>query len=115
MTYRYYLQDAHFAVIQELDSTMAGLLEKALQAPVYDIFLGRKNCIPSDFIYKGIYDSYQEAVESAFIIAESKKLSACFKVEEGQHEGEQIVLQDVPVQFGEWKQYRDRTVTIIPL
>lgn len=115
MTYRYYLQDARFAVIQELDEELAQSISEAIQKPIFDIYLGRKNCIPSDFVYRGIFDDIKNAEDTLSSIAEEKGLIADFKIVEGESEGDQIVLHDVPVQFGEWKKYRDRTVTLISL
>jgi len=113
MTYRYYLQDARFAVIQELDSALAASIAKSMQAPVFDIYLGRKNCVPTDFIYRGTYDSFDEASAMAEILMEDKKLAASFTVSDEVGDGDRVVLNDVPVQFGQFKKYRDRTVTII--
>lgn len=115
MTYRYYLQDAHFSVIQELDEELTSLISKALMTPKYDIYLGRKNCVPTDFIYRGAFNSFEDAFEEAGLIATEKNLIADFKVLEGSEKGEKLVLRDVPTQFGEWKKYRDRVVSIIPM
>jgi CRISPR system Cascade subunit CasD len=112
MTFRYYLQGARFAVIQELSTQLCEMIAKAIQKPVFDLCLGRKNCIPSDFLFRGIFDSYQDALDSANMIAEEKNLTAGFIVADGQGEGEQLVLKDVPIQFGEWKKYRYRRVTV---
>ena len=43
MTYRYYLQDAKFAVALEVPKELTKPFAEALQSPVYDIYLGRKN------------------------------------------------------------------------
>lgn len=51
ITYRYYLQDAKFAVAIEAESSAIDNFAEALQNPVYDIYLGRKNCVPTDFIF----------------------------------------------------------------
>ena len=57
MTYRYYLQDAAFAVVLEVPVDKAEAIAQALQNPAWDIYLGRKNCVPTDFIYRGIFDN----------------------------------------------------------
>ena len=112
MTYRYYLQDARFAVIQELDSALAESIARSMQDPVFDIYLGRKNCVPTDFVYRGTYDSFDEASAMAGTLMEDKNLEVSFTVAEEKGDGDQMVLNDVPVQFGQFKRYRDRTVTI---
>lgn len=112
MTYRYYLQDARFAVIQELDSELAESIAKSMQDPVYDIYLGRKNCVPTDFVYRGTFDSFDEASVMVGTLMEDKNLSVSFTVAEVKGDGDQMVLNDVPVQFGQFKRYRDRIVTI---
>lgn len=114
MTYRYYLQDAKFAVIQELPDYLAIDFSNALQNPIYDLYLGRKNCVPTEFIFQGLYKSLNEATEAAFIIAKNKSLFVDFYVEEGIHDdGDVLILSDVPLQFGDLKKYRDRQVSII--
>lgn len=113
MTYRYYLQDACFAVLLEVPADKAEAIAEALQNPVWDIFLGRKNCVPTDFIFRGSYQNASAAAEAALEIASSKALHASFWVVDGQHSGESMTLMDVPTQFGEHKRYRDRQVTLI--
>jgi len=113
MTYRYYLQDSFFAVIQELDKDLADSVSEALQSPVYDLYLGRKNCIPTDFIYRGTFLSEDEAEASAKAIASQKELYQDFQVVEGKAQGEIMTINDVPIQFGDWKRYTDRVVTIV--
>lgn len=117
MTYRYYLQDARFAVILEVPAELAVDFADALQNPVYDLYLGRKNCVPTDFIYRGIYDSEDAAIQKAAEIAHEKGVMIeDFRVVAGEHSdrGDAMTLNDVPVQFGEIKRYRDRRVTVIP-
>jgi CRISPR system Cascade subunit CasD len=113
MTYRYYLQDAFFAVVLETPSDLAGSIAQALQAPVWDLCLGRKSCVPTDLVYRGVFDSEEEAIAYSKRIAEDKNLLEDFHVFDGQHDGEALTLNDVPLQFGERKLYRDRRVTVI--
>lgn len=114
MTYRYYLQDMAFAVVLEAPSQWAEDAVQALQAPVWDLYLGRKNCVPSEFIYRGIFDSAEEALLAGRQLAESeeKERALAFRVRQGEHEGEVLSLNDVPLQLGEHKLYRDRRVTV---
>lgn len=113
MTYRYYLQDAYFAVLLQIPEAESDTIAVALQNPVWDVYLGRKSCVPTDFIYRGQYKSENEAIEQALNIAHEKSLVEDFRVLSGEHPGEALTLMDVPIQFGEFKQYRDRRVTVV--
>lgn len=115
MTYRYYLQDMAFAVALQGPADELLELEKALQNPVWDIYLGRKNCVPTEFIAQGVHPGVKQAMDSAVELAVSKNRVPVFKVLEGEHEGEVLTLNDVPLQFGEHKLYRDRRVTVLPV
>jgi CRISPR system Cascade subunit CasD len=112
LTYRYYLQNAKFAVILELPDSI-GHIPEALKQPVWDIYLGRKNCAPTDFIFRSVFDAFANAEEAAQKLAEEKNLKEAFRVLEGEHEGEQLTLNDVPVKFGKRKVYKDRVVTVV--
>jgi CRISPR system Cascade subunit CasD len=112
MTYRYYLQNAKFAVVVEAPSDKARIFAEALQNPAYDLYLGRKNCVPADFIFQGIFDSEDEALEVARKIAGGKNLAEAFWVIPGEDkDGDTFTINDVPIQFGQVKKYRDRIVT----
>lgn len=116
MTYRYYLQDARFAVALEVPDELAGKFAEALQNPTYDLYLGRKNCVPTDFVYRGIFENEESALKKADEIMQEKGgLAADFRVVDGEQSDsdEVMTLNDVPVQFGEFKYYRDRRVTVI--
>ena len=115
MTYRYYLQDMAFAVALQGPQQELAELELALQNPVWDLFLGRKNCVPTEFIAQGIHPDACSAMNRAGQLAESKSRIPVFQVLQGEHDGEVLTLNDVPLQFGEHKLYRDRRVTILPV
>lgn len=115
LTYRYYLQDAKFAVIVCVPEELRKTIESALQNPHWDLYLGRKCCVPTDLVYRGCYSSEEEAWQEALNIADGKALECRFTVLEGQHpeRGEVMTLSDVPVQFGTFKKYAERQITII--
>lgn len=113
MTYRYYIQNGYFAVIVETPSDIAENYAFALQNPVWDLYLGRKCCVPTDFIYRGMFDTEDEAIEQALCIAKDKLIVEEFRVLDGEHQGEMLILNDVPLQFGEHKKYRDRSITVV--
>jgi CRISPR system Cascade subunit CasD len=111
MTYRYYLQDVHFAVALEVPQCWEAAFIEALQRPVYDLFLGRKCCAPTEFIYHGVFDSDIVAFEKAAAIASKKNLVEDFRVAPAQDdEWDALTLTDVPLCFGQMKKYRDRRV-----
>jgi len=115
MTYRYYLQDSFFAVILELPENKSELLANALQKPVWDLYLGRKTCVPTDFIYRGMFKCFNDAIGESHKIALEKNLLENFRVlDEENEQDKKIILNDVPVCFGEYKKYSDRHVTLIP-
>jgi CRISPR system Cascade subunit CasD len=117
MTYRYYLQDTAFAVALEVPRDKAEAIAQALQNPAWDIYLGRKNCVPTDFIYRGTFDSEAAALEKAYSIAWQKNRMEDFRVLHGASgEGdadEVFTINDVPLQFGDDKRYGDRQVSVI--
>lgn len=113
LTYRYYLQDMAFAVVMKAPEDMIDEVSSALKSPVWDLYLGRKSCAPTEFIFQGVFDSEAEAFQTGKEFASTKKRAASFEVRQGEHEGEVLRINDIPIQFGEQKQYRDRLVTVI--
>jgi CRISPR system Cascade subunit CasD len=112
MTYRYYLQDMAYAVVLQAPATLVDEVSRALQSPVWDLYLGRKNCVPTEFIYQGQFAAMVQALEAAQQLAAQKNRAFSLRVLQGEHEGEVLTLNDVPLQFGQHKQYRDRRVTV---
>lgn len=115
MTYRYYLQDMAFAVALQVPADESEALASALQNPVWDLYLGRKTCVPTELIYQGVFATAEAALAAAAHLALDKSKAASFIVRQGEHEGEVITLNDVPLQFGSYKRYRDRRVTVLPV
>lgn len=113
MTYRYYLQDAKFAVCMEVPQVQADTFAQALQEPIFDLYLGRKNCVPTDFVYRGLFSSEEEALAQAALIAQEKEVGEDFRVVDGEQDGDAMTINDVPLQFGTIKKYQDRRVTVI--
>ena len=119
MTYRHYLQDMAFGVLMQVPATYADDISNALIAPVWDLSLGRKNCVPTEFIYQGSFSCSQKAKNQTMVLAQDKKRSLSFTVAQGATIDQEFIdgcevltLNDVPLQFGEQKRYRDRQVTI---
>lgn len=112
MTYRYYLQDMAYAVVLQAPAGLVEQADEALRNPAWDLYLGRKNCAPTEFIAQGIFADAAQALVAARALAAEKRRGFALRVLQGEHAGEVLTLNDVPVQFGVRKQYRDRRVTI---
>jgi CRISPR system Cascade subunit CasD len=112
ITYRYYLQDMAYAVAIQGPAGVINHASEALFNPVWDLYLGRKNCVPTEFIGQGIHATAELAFQAAERLAADKNLASAFRVLQGEYEGEGLTLNDVPLQFGEDKKYRDRRVTV---
>jgi CRISPR system Cascade subunit CasD len=112
MTYRYYLQDMAYAVALQVPAAEVESLADALTNPVWDLYLGRKNCVPTEFIFQGAFDTSQQALHMGEGLASDKGRAFALRILQGEHDGEVLILNDVPLQFGEHKKYRDRRVTV---
>lgn len=112
LTYRYYLQDMAFGVALQVPDHQAQTIAERLQNPVWDLYLGRKCCVPTELIYQGVFPVAGEALAVGDRLAKEKGRVFGFRVLQGEHEGEVLTLNDVPVQFGDEKRYRDRRVTV---
>lgn len=116
LTYRSYLQDAKLGIIMEIPSDISKDISYAFENPIYDLYLGKKCCVPTDIIFRGIHGSGTDAQQHLFNIAESKKLFEEFRVidvPDKNTSDDTFVLNDVPIQFGERKKYKSRRVKII--
>lgn len=112
MTYRYYLQDMAYAVALQAPAAQADTVASVLVSPVWDLYLGRKNCVPTEFIYQGMFESAERALQAGEALAVAKNRAGALRVLQGEHDGEVLTLNDVPLQFGPHKKYRDRRVTV---
>lgn len=115
LTYRTYLQDIAFAVFLEISDSLVSEVTTALCEPIYDSYLGRKSCAPSEFIFQGCYDDLRGALDKADQLASDKNKHSVFTVIQTQESdySSDIVIQDVPLSFGDDKQYRSRFVKIL--
>lgn len=122
LTYRYYLQDMAFAVVLTVPHSRLEAIVESLQNPVWDLCLGRKSCVPTEFIYQGTFDDPHAAWQQAEQLAATKQRQLSFYVKQGvltdvqDAQGGEVIevltLNDVPLQFGEHKLYQDRQVTV---
>jgi CRISPR system Cascade subunit CasD len=54
----------HFGVVLGGDKNHLETIATALQNPVWGVWLGRKNCIPTSPVYVGTYESEMKALKS---------------------------------------------------
>ncbi len=113
MTHRYYVQDMAFAVAMQVPASFAEDVASALQYPTWDLSLGRKNCVPTELIYQGLFENSADALAKASTLSANKNLQPYAFIRQGQFDdGEILVLNDVPLAFGPQKKYRERYVTV---
>lgn len=114
LTRREYLQNANFAVVQEIPDAWSEAVAQSLKAPVWDIYLGRKCCPPALPVYGGIFETEAEALKKIeadipefygndFIIASVWEESSFDNVSA-------FIVRDVPVCFGKVKAYAERAL-----
>lgn len=118
-TYREYLQDRAFAALLALPDDLAEKFASSLRQPVFDLYLGRKCCVPSAPVFHGLYGSEEEAMAAltAFLAAEAEDTDKqslqpkwIFREAADGSDPEAMLLNDVPLRFGNRKLYRDRWV-----
>ncbi len=115
-TYRYYLQDVAFGVIFQLpkNNDLKNKIINSIQNPVWDTFLGRKNCAPTEFLYQGVFDSEEECEEKFKQLSENKNYQEYCRVYDTKVENSQKVkVNDVPVDFSIHKKYETRNIYIV--
>ena len=113
LTYRDYLVDRCFAAIWQMPASFAGKFADALRAPVYDIYLGRKCCVPSELVFQGCFDDEAGALAHVreLAVAKGRSLSRIYReVPDSEADEETLLLADVPVRFGIHKLFRERNV-----
>ncbi len=109
---RDYLQDSFFGVIFEIPKDFEEYLEDAFVNPKFDIFLGRKCCIPKELVFQGVFNNFDDTFKKMEDLSLLKNLVIDFKVSENYSDDcfEKIVLNDVPVSFGVRREYSTREV-----
>ncbi len=116
-TYREFLQDRAFAVIIGFQDDLAEKFAEALKSPVFDLYLGRKCCPPSDMIFRGCFESQQDAenalkdILNALPEQKRKEPEYCCKTDPDHSDPAAFLVNDVPLRFGKNKLYRDRWVS----
>ncbi len=63
LTYRQYLCDSAFAGVLSGNAELIRQFGRALENPVWGIFLGRKACIPTAPVFAGVFPTEKEALD----------------------------------------------------
>ncbi len=66
VTPRWYLQDASFLAVLEASESLQQQIERALEEPVWCIYLGRKNCVPSRPVWDGLHNEYEDILDAIY-------------------------------------------------
>lgn len=64
ITYRSYLQDACFTVAVNGEERVLKNIASALNKPKWQVYLGRKSCIPSRPVYETLTEEYESAEDA---------------------------------------------------
>lgn len=96
ITRRQYLMDAAFCALLVGDRTLLTRAAKALQDPVWGLWLGRKCCIPSAPVFAGLFNTEEEAFHTCL----PRPLAELIWTEDAppESEGEDSV-SDMPLSF----------------
>lgn len=63
ITHRQYLTDASFGILLEGNVNLIKKIASGLENPIWGLWLGRKNCIPSAPVLAGLYETRDEALK----------------------------------------------------
>ncbi len=112
VTHRDYLADSVFGAVLSGDDALIDEMATGLADPVWGVWLGRKNCIPTEPILAGVFES-EDAARDALAgrlrsslergggkVAGGDSTDVAFSVLEAQAGEEDETLLDVPVSFG---------------
>lgn len=111
LTSRDYLTDSVFGAIFAGDDAFVDEIAEGLSNPVWGVWFGRKNCIPTEPVFAGVFDSEDAAAESllsrfrgslkrgAGKVAGKEGENMAFEVEETSADDSEEMLLDVPVSF----------------
>lgn len=125
VTNRYYLSDAVFLVgLESEDRTFLETIEQAIQSPKFPLFLGRRSCVPSFPILRGIREKgLEEAladepwlVENSFMQRRLARKAPCVTLRRVMQSSPDaigaVAVRDVAMSFSpENRRYDYRSVT----
>jgi CRISPR system Cascade subunit CasD len=110
LTQRTYLNDAGFVAFFTGDAGTLEELARALQDPVWGIWLGRKTCIPSAPVFSSLYAAEASALNAVF---GETPLTSFFRQREAPSFAEGTdTIQDRPLTFADPRQFTSRRVKL---
>jgi CRISPR system Cascade subunit CasD len=127
VTERHYLADAVFLVGLEGDESLLFTLDKAIQAPVFPLFLGRRSCPPVGRILLGIRNKpLEEALREEpwhasqwFKEKVKNELNLTFVVDANPDQSGAFSRRDYPISFSQkhrkygFRYVDDRVATVV--
>lgn len=105
LTYRQYLCDAAFGVVIAGERNILNEVARALDDPVWGLWLGRKACIPTVPVFGGIFENKIAALN--ILIGDKPLANFTHQEEVDNFEAGRDTLPDEPVSFG--SEQRPRT------
>jgi CRISPR system Cascade subunit CasD len=107
VTHRQYLVGADYVAVLEGTSEIIKRCSQALLRPKNILSLGRKSCLPSEFILEAVFDNEKDAVSHLESMGVTDGTEF---VEDADSESATDFPMDVPVAFGSSGEYRRRFV-----
>ena len=96
---REYLLDAKFAVVLSGEEILVNKVAQALKNPKWGIWLGRKNCIPAEPVFRGVFDDFETAETFVKTLAKTKD-SKIRKIETVKNFDDATGnIMDIPINF----------------
>ena len=96
---REYLLDAKFAVVISGEEILVSKVSEALKNPKWGIWLGRKNCIPAEPVFRGIFDDLEKTETFVKSLAKTND-SKIRKIETAKNFNDATGnIMDIPISF----------------
>jgi CRISPR system Cascade subunit CasD len=107
ITTRQYLVGADYLAVLEGTESIIKRCEQALLRPKNILFLGRKSCLPSEFILESVFDNKEDVVS---YLESMGVTDGTEYIEDANSESATDYPMDIPVAFGSSGEYRRRFV-----
>jgi len=119
VTRRQYLLDARFGVILAGGRLVLERVAAALEDPVWGVWLGRKNCIPAEPVYRGLFETEAQAQHRLIGNRSIEEFTTVSEVSDFADGTDSI--SDQPVSFGDGassgpdkRQFAVRRIKLVP-
>ncbi len=107
ITHRDYLQESRFGIIVSGKASLVESLADAVRNPKWGVWLGRKNCIPSEPLFTALTDEESAAVAALKKRDDSEPIQIVAEVSSLEESSDSIM--DIPLDFSKRK-YASRRV-----